>query len=64
MEVNSVGASLCNNEVPEVTITGRNSLKSDKEKRIVIILARQHPGEVWSSYVALSLMRGLLKESP
>lgn len=26
-------------------------------------MARQHPGEVWSSYMALGIMRGLLKQT-
>ena len=62
--MSSVGITICNNEVPEVTITGKNSAKSDNEKRTVVILARQHPGEVWSSYVAFGLMKGLLKDGP
>lgn len=31
---------------------------------MIVILARQHPGEVWSSYVAEGIMRSLLKDTP
>lgn len=35
--------------------------KSDnKEKKLIIIMARQHPGEVWSSYMAEGMIRSLL----
>lgn len=55
----SIGSTICDNEVPEVTITG--NLGKNKEKRVLVFMARQHPGEVWSSYMALGIMRGLLK---
>jgi cytosolic carboxypeptidase protein 2/3 len=57
----SIGSTICDNEVPEVTITG--SMGKNKEKRVLVFMARQHPGEVWSSYMALGIMRGLLKQT-
>ena len=63
-KIGSVGTTLCNNEVPEVSITSSESAKTDKEKKVIIIMARQHPGEVWSSYVCEGVMRALLKDSP
>jgi hypothetical protein len=60
----SIGTTVCNNEVPEITITGKNSERKDKDKRIIIFMARQHPGEVWSSFMALGILRGLLKPTP
>lgn len=47
-----------------MTISARSSSKSEKSKRMIVILARQHPGEVWSSYVAEGIMRSLLKDTP
>jgi cytosolic carboxypeptidase protein 2/3 len=57
----SVCTTICDNEVPEVTITGKSG--KEKDKRVVILMARQHPGEVWSSYMVLGVMRGLLKST-
>ena len=31
---------------------------------MIIVMARQHPGEVWSSYVAQGVMRSLIKDNP
>lgn len=44
-----------------MTITGREG--REKEKRVIVFMARQHPGEVWSSYMALGILRGLLKQT-
>ena len=31
---------------------------------MIVIMARQHPGEVWSSYVCEGVIRALLKDTP
>lgn len=55
----SVQKSLCHNAVPEVTVSSRGSVLADREKRMIIILARQHPGETWSSFLAEAILRNL-----
>lgn len=45
----SAGSTVCENEVPEVTITGRAGTggktgRAGEEKRVVVVMARQHPG--------------------
>lgn len=57
--IKSVCTSLCGNDVPEVTI----SRKSEEEKKkMIIVMARQHPGEIWSSYMVEGMIRKLVSK--
>ena len=50
---------MCGNDVPEVTI----SRKSEEEKKkMIIVMARQHPGEIWSSYMVEGMIRKLVSK--
>ena len=60
MEVRNVCQTVCNNEVPEVTICSKRHEKGDN-KKMLVFMARQHPGEVWSSYMAYGFMKTFLK---
>ena len=45
-ELSTVAYSLSNNAVPMIQLT-RNTAAS----KVIVVMARQHPGEVWSSYL-------------
>ena len=48
MEVKSLGRSLGGNNVPYIKIQKK---ESSPDKPNIVILGRQHSGEVWSSFV-------------
>ena len=54
----TIAYSLGNTQVPYVTISSH-----DPSKKNIVILARQHPGEVWSSYATESIIRELMRDS-
>ena len=60
MNLSTLGESIAGNRVDMVTITGKGSSKS---KKVVWIIARQHPGEVTGSFVAEGVIKSLLGES-
>ncbi len=46
-------------------MTSKRDRKEDKtKKKIIIIIARQHPSEVVSSWIAEGLIQGLISENP
>lgn len=55
----TVAHSLTSTQVPYLTVSAKNP-----SKRNIIVLARQHPGEVWSSFLAEAIVRELLREGP
>lgn len=57
-EMKTIAYTLANTQVPYVTISGRQPSKKN-----ILIMARQHPGEVWSSFLAEALIKELLRES-
>ena len=56
-EIEPIAHSICNNAVPYVTISS-----TTPSEKIIIILARQHPGETWSSFLIEELLY-ILSES-
>lgn len=57
-DLKTISYSLSNTQVPYLTIGSAESSKKN-----IIVLARQHPGEVWSSFFAESLIRELVRDS-
>jgi murein tripeptide amidase MpaA len=57
-EMSTISYTPGNTQVPYVTIS---SLEPSKKN--IIILARQHPGEVWSSFLTESIIRELMRDS-
>lgn len=55
----TVGYSLSNNAVPILTLTEEQT-EGDPPKKLIVISARQHPGETLSSYLMESLITRLL----
>lgn len=55
-----VGESIAGNRVDVLTVTGKNY---DKNKKVVWVLARQHPGEITSSFVVEGIINTLLSEN-
>jgi murein tripeptide amidase MpaA len=54
----TIAYSLGNTQVPYITISS-----NEQSKKNIVILARQHPGEVWSSYLIESIIRELMRDS-
>ena len=57
LSLSSVENTIAGNRVDLVTITGKNS---NKNKKVVWILGRQHPGEVTSSFIIEGIINTLL----
>lgn len=56
--MSTIAYSLGNTQVPYVTISSH-----EPSKKNIVILARQHPGEVWSSFATESIIRELMRDS-
>ena len=53
--------TISGNDCPLVTLTSKRDRKEDLgRKKIVIVIARQHPSEVVSSLVLEGVMEGLI----
>jgi murein tripeptide amidase MpaA len=56
MRLETIGYSLSNNAVPLILVEPK--VVSEGPKRMIVVSARQHPGETWSSF----LMEGVIKQ--
>lgn len=61
MRVETIGYSLSNNAVPLVMVEPKQ--KHATSKKLIVVSARQHPGETWSSYLMESILKLLLNSS-
>lgn len=57
-ELKSISKTLGGNEVPYLKI----SKPSEKEKKIILLTARQHSGQIWSSYLMDELLKRLVHQ--
>lgn len=55
----TIARSFGGNNVPYIKIYKQSS----ENKKIVIIVARQHSGEVWSSYVLDQIIKGIAERN-
>ena len=70
MKATGLGRTFCGNNLPEIKITpyeeeveikkskspNKNKKKSTKDKKMIIFMARQHPGETVSSFLMESIL--------
>jgi murein tripeptide amidase MpaA len=57
ISLTSLVKSVCGNDVPELTLTSKEGAPN---KRVIVIMARQHPGEVWASYMVEGIIKSFL----
>lgn len=58
-----IGRTMGNNPIEVVTITEGNNERKQEKKKIIVVMARQHPGETQGSYVCEGMMEYLLGRS-
>jgi hypothetical protein len=49
-KLKTISRSLAYNQVPYIVLSNKNIIRHSKKK--IVLLARQHSGETWSSYLA------------
>jgi hypothetical protein len=59
-KLKTVASTIASNQVPYVVLSNKKNKKSGKRK--IVILARQHSGEVWSSYLAEDMINFLAEQ--
>jgi murein tripeptide amidase MpaA len=56
----AVARALTNTEVPTITITKNNGKTTAKQN--IVIIARQHAGETWSSFLVEEIMKEVVEQ--